>query len=66
MMSIAPDSDLLSVGKICELLQASPAQIERAAIKAGVQVALRLNSVPYFHDSDLAAIRDHLPRKAKP
>jgi hypothetical protein len=56
-MTISPENDLLSVAKMCELLKASPREIELAAETAGVSVALRLNLVSYFSDRDLDAIR---------
>ena len=64
MKTIDPGKDLLSIGKLCELLKASPNQIERAAGRAGVRPVLRLNSISYFTDSDIDKIRRHL-RKQK-
>lgn len=61
MVSLIPEVDLLSIGKLAEVLQASPARIEVAAERAGVRVSLRLNGVPYFNDADVDEIRDHLP-----
>ena len=66
MRTIDPEHDLLSIGKLCELLQASPNQIERAAQRGGVRPSLRLNGVPYFADLALDPIRRNLrKRKAK-
>jgi len=61
MVSLIPEVDLLSIGKMAEVLQASPARIEVAAERAGVRVSLRLNGVKYYADRDIDDIRDHLP-----
>ena len=60
MIQVAPENDLLSAGKVCELLQVTPRKLERAAAKAAVMPALRLNSVDYFTDADVGAIRKQL------
>ena len=59
---LATDQDLLSVGRLSELLQASPAEIERAAEAAGVEVALRLDGRPFFSDANVARLRRVLTR----
>jgi hypothetical protein len=59
-MTVTPEHDLLSIGKLCEVLQSSPGAVERAAAKARVVPALRLNGVIYFSDSQVSAIRERL------
>lgn len=54
------NTSILTVGKLCELLQAGPAQIKAAAARAGVQPALMVNGQSYYHESDLAKIRENL------
>ncbi len=63
MKTIAPERDLLSTGKLAELLQESPGSIERACEQAKVKPVLRLNGLSYFRDSDVAAIRRQLGGK---
>jgi hypothetical protein len=55
-----PQADLISVGKLAEILQASPRVIEQAAQAAGVMPSLRLNGILYFADGDTASIRAKL------
>ena len=52
--------DLLSLGRLAELLQTSPAQIERAAEAAGVEVPLRLDGRIFFRDADVGRLREAL------
>jgi hypothetical protein len=65
MPTIAPETDLLSLGKLCELLQASPSQLERACARTGTRPALRLNGVPYYTDAALAVIGRQLAQKSR-
>jgi hypothetical protein len=62
MLAINAQLDLLSIGKLAELLQRSPRRIEQAAIAASVPPALRLNMIPYFAEADVDKIREQLDR----
>jgi hypothetical protein len=64
MLNLIPDRDrdLSSVGRLAELLQASPGQIERAAAAAGIEVTIRIDGRPYFSDAQIPTIRDVLKR----
>jgi len=61
-MIVDLERDLLSIGRVAELLQASPREIERAAEVAGIEVALRIDGRPYFLDSNVARLRSVLSR----
>jgi hypothetical protein len=54
--------DLHSIGRLAELLQASPGEIERAAEAAGVAVPLRIDGRPFFSDSCIPRLRENLTR----
>lgn len=56
MMTANPQHDLLSLGKVCELLQQTPRQIELAAQRAGIVPDWRINSVPHFNAEQVEAI----------
>ena len=60
MDAITLDNDLYSLGKLVEILQASPGLIRRAAEVAGIIPTLRLNGVAYFSNADIDAIREKL------
>ena len=60
MNTIAPELDLMSTGKLAELLQASPNRIERACEQAHIEPAIRLNGLNYYRDADVEAIRGQL------
>ncbi len=60
-MSATETKEYLSSGKLCELLQHSPAEIRKAAEAAGVQPAMRLNCIPYYADESVSLIRAALP-----
>jgi len=62
MINVTPDRDLLSVGRLSELLQASPGQIEHAAEVAGVAISLRIDGRPYYCDAHVRSIREVLKR----
>ncbi len=64
-MTITPEKDFLSTCKLSELLQSSPGAIERAATKAGISPALRLNGTPYFSDDQVDQLRRVLSPKRK-
>jgi hypothetical protein len=64
MLTVAPENDLLSLGKLCELLQASPNRIARAAELARVKPTFQLNGVAYFADPAVDAIREQLAKKS--
>ena len=55
--------NLVSLGKVCSILQAAPTAIERAAHAAGVRPALVLNGIKHFDESDVPNIRRELKRK---
>ncbi len=63
MKTIERERDLLSTGKLCELLQATPNRIERAAELAGVSATLRLNGLSYWDDAGVEAIRSKLAER---
>jgi hypothetical protein len=63
-MTTAPQHDLLSMSRLCELYQVTPRAIEQAADKAGAAPSLRLNGVLYWNSADAGLIAQHLARKA--
>ena len=65
MPAVKPENDLLSVGKLAELLQATPARIAIAADAAGVAPKFRLNGVGYFASEDVERIRERLGRASR-
>jgi hypothetical protein len=58
------ETNLESIGRLAQLLQASPAAIRAAASRAGVRPALTLNGVQHFADGSIGAIRAELRRAA--
>ena len=65
MKTIDPNSDMSSLGKLAEILQASPNRIERAAERAGIRPGLRLNGVVYYTDLAIDPIRRQLKSKKR-
>ena len=51
-----------STGRLSELLQRSPQEIEAAAASAGIEAALRIDARLYFADADLPAIAAELAK----
>ena len=60
MLTVDPSHDLLSLGKLAEIFQASPRLIERAAAAAQIAASLRLNCIPYFAETDIERIREQV------
>jgi hypothetical protein len=65
MTTIDPNRDLVSLGKLAELLQSPVSKVNRAAAKAGVQPALRLNGVCYYTETDVERIREAMGQASK-
>lgn len=51
---------ILSIGKICEIMQAGPAEIREAARVAGVAPEITINGIRHYNESDLGKIRKAL------
>ena len=51
---------IVSLGKSSALLQAMPTSITAAAAALNIEAAMLIDGVPYFAESDLAAIGEHL------
>lgn len=62
-MSTSPTISVLSVGRLSTLFQTSPTSIEKAAMRAGVRPAMKLNGVVHFSEDDIPAIRRELKRR---
>ncbi len=65
-MTFEPANDLLSAAMLCELLQSTPAAIERAVTREGVEPVRRVNGVCYFAADAVDAIRRSLDPALRP
>ena len=64
MKPTAAERDLLSCNRLCELFQVLPREIERAASRAHVEPALRMNGQAWFAEPAAKKIQAELRKAA--
>ena len=65
MFIVESKNDLTKTQQLCELLQATPRQIEIAATEAGLVPAMRINGSLYWNADQVEAIAKTLEAKRK-
>jgi hypothetical protein len=56
-MTMSKTTNVVTTGKLCELLQAGPGQVKAAADAAGVKPVLVVNGRSHYDESDIERIR---------